>query len=372
MKVLYIETNLPPYCGGVERVTWNVSQYLRTIGYEVFYAYSGIDYDIVDTKHKLKYQEDNLFDLLPSFVDTNNIEIFINQGFYYRDFLRKLQSVGKNTKTKIISCCHLDPSAYFANDKSLSFKIKDLICHLLFQHGMRARILRPLYECSDALVLLSEKHKSFYIDITGFRNLEKIHVIPNPLSHSDADHKHTTARKKQLLIVARLHNQSKNIKGALRIWKEIEKRGYNDWSLIIVGSGPDEKMLCDYSKELGIKRVKWIGHVDNPTPLYKDSMILMMTSHKEAWGMTLIEAQQNGCVPIAFDSYLSLRDIITDNQDGIIVPYPYEKAYADTLEELMNNEEKWQRLSSQGIVNSQRFSIQNIGKQWDKLFKEIK
>jgi len=101
-------------------------------------------------------------------------------------------------------------------------------------------------------------------------------------------------------------------------------------------------------------------------------MIFMMTSHKEAWGMTLIEAQQNGCVPIAFDSYLSLRDIITDNQDGIVVPYPDEKAYTDTLENLMNDKEKWQKLSSQGVISSQRFSIENIGKQWDIILKKQK
>ena len=45
----------------------------------------------------------------------------------------------------------------------------------------------------------------------------------------------------------------------------------------------------------------------------------MMTSSFEGWGLTLTEAQQYGCVPLAFHSFASLTDIITDKVNGFAI-----------------------------------------------------
>lgn len=46
----------------------------------------------------------------------------------------------------------------------------------------------------------------------------------------------------------------------------------------------------------------------------------MMTSIWEGLPMTLIEAMHYGCVPIAFDSFAALYDLIDNGNNGFIIP----------------------------------------------------
>jgi glycosyltransferase involved in cell wall biosynthesis len=63
---------------------------------------------------------------------------------------------------------------------------------------------------------------------------------------------------------------------------------------------------------MGLKRVNFEGY-RNPQPFYKRASIFVMTSANEGFPMTLIEAQQNGCVPVVMNSFSALREIIQNN-----------------------------------------------------------
>ena len=69
----------------------------------------------------------------------------------------------------------------------------------------------------------------------------------------------------------------------------------------------------------------------NPLRYYEHASIFMMTSAYEGWGMTVIEAMQNGVVPIVFNSYSAVYDILTDEEDGIIIENNDIKNYADKV-----------------------------------------
>lgn len=68
-------------------------------------------------------------------------------------------------------------------------------------------------------------------------------------------------KEKIVLIISRYHEVQKNLCAAMRIWKEIEKRGTKGWQLVMGGYGPDEQMLMDYIKELQIENIKILGKV---------------------------------------------------------------------------------------------------------------
>lgn len=376
MNILYLETNIPPYCGGIERVSWNVSAYLKEHGYECFFGYVEEDSPEIDVNHKVKFSPygstSEILESLDNFVKNNNINIVLNQGFYYRNFCEAMNVLKQKYHVNVVSCVHYSINELFPRKFSLSFKLKDIICRIVYGHGMKARVLRPFYNCSDRLVMLSDAYCPDVVKYLEYKDAPKLCAIGNPLTREHVEVLSPEHRKKQALICARLTDPQKNITGALRIWKEIEKRGYEEWELVIAGTGPDEEMLHSYAQELGLKRITWLGQIKDTIPLYQKARIFMMTSNWEGRPVTIPEALQTGCVPIVFNSFLSLGDLITNDVDGLVINYPDEKAYTDALEELINDEEKWQRLSSQGISNSQQFSIKNIGKQWDKLFEKIK
>ena len=74
------------------------------------------------------------------------------------------------------------------------------------------------------------------------------------------------------------------------------------------------------------------GQKKNPEPYYNEASIFMMTSSFEGWGLTLTEAQQYGCVPLAFRSFASLTDIITDKVNGFAIPNDDISLYIKTDE----------------------------------------
>lgn len=45
-----------------------------------------------------------------------------------------------------------------------------------------------------------------------------------------------------------------------------------------------------------------------------------MTSTFEGFGLVLPEAMQHGCVPMAFNSYAAVRDLVIPGETGILAP----------------------------------------------------
>ena len=96
-----------------------------------------------------------------------------------------------------------------------------------------------------------------------------------------------------------------------------------------------------------------------------------MVSAYEGWGLTITEAQQCGCVPIAFDSFGAIHDIIDSGKNGIIVPEGNINEYAAQLKRLMNNPDELKRLSDNAREDCLRFSRENIAKQWKTLLESL-
>ncbi len=227
------------------------------------------------------------------------------------------------------------------------------------------------YYLCDRFVLLSETFKEDFIKRTHIKNASKLRWIPDPLSFPLLPVNRNVQKQKQVLIISRLYERQKNLTAALRIWKEIELRGNDGWQLVLCGYGPDEKKILKYAKKLGLRRMRFDGKVENPIKWYEDSSIFMMTSNYEGFGMTLTEALQFGCIPIAFDNYTALHDILKDGYNGFIVPSREEQMYVTKLNELMNNHHLLKQMSQQAKKSSSKFSIEMVGQKWLELINEL-
>ena len=66
--------------------------------------------------------------------------------------------------------------------------------------------------------------------------------------------------------------------------------------LLIAGEGPEKESLINYSEKLRIKdKVRFLGNLDNPIPLYCASNVFLLTSHSESMSLVLMEAQTCNC-----------------------------------------------------------------------------
>ena len=88
--------------------------------------------------------------------------------------------------------------------------------------------------------------------------------------------------------------------------------------------------------------------------------------------MTLIEAQHYGCVPMAYDSFSAIKDIIENGVTGYIIPLHDRNGYAKRLSDLMSDDTKVGEMSRNALLASNlKFNIGNIAAQWNSLFRSL-
>ena len=381
MNILILHNSLDYNKSGVERVSFLLKKELNSCGYNCYEGCTkgeNINHNEDVFEYNFNDSKQSVLTNLTAFVYKYHIQIIIIQGLFDPNINNAVFHLKKKHSCKIIFCLHNAPSA-FARELSLSFfdQVKIFTWYLIKFHIIifnyrkhRLKMLTEMYDIADRFVLLSTSYIKELCKITKTQDISKTVCINNPLTfHSPQVNIHQ--KKKQVLILGRLEDFQKNISSALRIWKLIEKSKFHDWNLIIVGSGVDEQKLQDYARELNLKNCSFIGMTSEPEKYYQESSIFMMTSHIEGWPMTLLEAQQYGCIPIVYNTFAALSEIIENNVNGYIIEKYNEKAFAKKIIELIDNVSLRQKLFQKCIDKCTKYSSKIIGDKWDSLLKDL-
>ena len=93
----------------------------------------------------------------------------------------------------------------------------------------------------------------------------------------------------------------------------------------------------------------------------------MVTSACEGFSMTTLEAQQCGCIPIIYDSFPTAHELVIDKRNGILVENNNRDMFVEELQHLMLNENIRKDMSIQCVELSNRFSVENVVKLWNRL-----
>lgn len=132
--------------------------------------------------------------------------------------------------------------------------------------------------------------------------------------------------------------------------------------------GNERDFVDDFIAGKKLKNIRIDKPTDKISQYYEESAILMMTSVFEGFPLVLAEAMSRGCVPIAFESFSSIHDIIEPEQNGILVtPFNIEE-FVCKLNALVTDDEKRQMLSYNAIKVANRFDLDTIGSQWVDMF----
>lgn len=385
----YTSCEVSPTQGGTERITFTVAKNLiEKYGWKCYSIYSvkartdSVPELFEDTA--LISNPRKSYTKLLEILDKWKIDILINQGAFYLSPL--FSDVLKKIEAKYVFCHHFEPGwelTFFTfrgvfEDWQKNRSIKKLIKIGLFPWlKYRQRYTLPKdyassYRLADRVVLLSKRFIPQFMKYGGIKDDSKFGVIHNSLSFEyfyDPDK--LCNKDKVVLIVSRMEDTQKKISKALQIWNEIEKSNkFKDWKLILLGIGADLDSYKQYAREHKLSQVSFKG-LQIPEEYYRQASIFMMTSKSEGWGLTLTEAQQNGCVPIAFDTYASLHEIITNGFNGFIIKENDIDGYVKQLETLMGDSYLRNRIATTAIESSHRFDQNVIAAQWHELLINV-
>lgn len=214
----------------------------------------------------------------------------------------------------------------------------------------------------DRLVVLTSDAASEWPELTN------ITMIPDPLSIKVNNR--SLLGSKRVITIGR-YSYEKGYDILLKIWSIVEKRS-TDWQLDIFAMG-DPTPYVKIMDELSIdkKRCHLNSSVVDVENEYINSSILVQPSRTEGFGMVLVEAMACGLPVISFDCENGPRSIISDGEDGFLIP-PFEvDLFADRLVQLIIDGELRKKMGEKGQRKSQLYQIDSVGRQWKQLFDEL-
>jgi glycosyltransferase involved in cell wall biosynthesis len=139
--------------------------------------------------------------------------------------------------------------------------------------------------------------------------------------------------------------------------------------LSIVGEGPELSNLKRLVTECGINdRVRFLGLRDDVGALLTQHDVMLAPSiWKEAFGYVLIEAMAAGCPTIA-SAVGGIPEVISDAEDGLLVPPDDPQALSEAIVRLWNDLELRARLVTNARTKvATRFSVAKIVRDyWDQ------
>ncbi|EGF53277.1 glycosyltransferase [Bacteroides fluxus] len=372
-NILFIENSILPSRGGIEKVSDILSQIFEQDGHRCYFAFWHTDnasiQDSKKIKMNLKQPMQVFYNQLSQFIKENDINIIINQGLTQRRIIYTLKTIKREIhNVKIINCLHNTPYfiQYLERPKSIKIQLILIIKTILARQNIYIKEQKQLYKICDYYVVLSPSFISEAINNFHLKDNKKLYAIGNPLVYSN-NINIDFIKQKEVIIVARFDENQKNIISALRIWKQVCER-ITDWSLRIIGYGEAEVLYKQYIQEQKIPNVIFEGKKDNPQIYYQKASIFMMTSHYEGLSVTLIEALTNKCIPIAYQTFSSIKDIIWNGKNGIIIPPYNEQMYVEKIIELMSNNNLMNTYRANAQLTLSKFAHQEIRKRWYQLF----
>jgi glycosyltransferase involved in cell wall biosynthesis len=164
------------------------------------------------------------------------------------------------------------------------------------------------------------------------------HRATHPVSCDFTDHK-----PPRFLAIGRLVRQ-KGFDLLLQAFAIVRERR-PEWSLHIVGSGPERARLGSLAVELGVeKAVAWSTATSNPFPLYRWADLVLVPSRFEGFPNVPLEAMALGRAVIFADCKTGPRELTENGRFGRLVPVGDVEALARAILELGDSAEAREKL----------------------------
>lgn len=312
----------------------------------------------------------------------NQIQVVINQWGLPLVPCRVLNKAKKGLNIKTIAVYH--------NQIDTNARIKDVeialeSCKNPLKRGLllmkkaafkfvTSRSMSYVYRHTDIYQVLSPSYVPLFSKFTGIKHPDHLMVQTNPVTLDSSDFSYSFDKKeKEIIYMGRIDYNQKRVYRVIDTWAKLEAK-FPDWRLTIVGDGIERKNVEQQVVDYGLKRVKFEGF-QQPKPYYERASILLLASEYEGFPLVLAECMSFGVIPVVYNSYSAVGDIIDDGKDGIVIPYRREGYQAEEgacmLAKIMVDDVRLKAMALSAMEKSKAYSVESVYEQWMSTFKKL-
>jgi len=316
--------------GGLEKVTNVLAKELVTRGYQVVYAI-----DAIDEEHEILPERVEVAIFGDYLAPTErHLLAFIRSFLHARSNLVRI----KRTYPNAVYVC---VGSMYSGWAALSSKARPLFMWIhvsvkeVFASTRKWIINKRVFYKSDKIIALCKSMADELEGLLGNNVRGKIAIIPNPLTITPTEGVYSP-NTQRVVYVGRLYEQQKKVS---RIIKALSLIKSEQFSLLIIGDGPDKERLYRLAESLGVnENIEWAGWQSNPWGYIKERggvEALLLPSDYEGYPTVLVEAMANGIPCVAVDCPTGPSDIIEDGVNGILIPLTSDEEIVERLREVL-------------------------------------
>lgn len=175
---------------------------------------------------------------------------------------------------------------------------------------------------------------------------------------------------KRILCFAGRVGREKNLRFLTHVLAILTRRR-NDVHFLLVGDGPDRADLDQEIARLHLsEHVTMTGYVDHSdvAGILTMSDLVVISSLTETQGLVVLESMAVGTPVVGIES-TGISDSLGDNRGGLISPND-EEAFADRVELLLDDRERYERASREALEKVQRWSVPVLTRRLIELYRE--
>lgn len=190
-------------------------------------------------------------------------------------------------------------------------------------------------------------------------------TIPNPLIAPPEMRVERNGSRRRLVSLTRLAHE-KRPELVVRAFASIAN-DFPDWDFDIYGDGYLRPWIANLIEKLAPGQIKLHGFVTDPYSVLRNADLFVSTSWVEGFGNSIWEALACGVPVVATEAGSSVRSLVRDGIDGVIVNDDSVSSLARSLAVVMRDGAARHALATRASEVVSRFSLEASLAAWDKL-----
>lgn len=223
-------------------------------------------------------------------------------------------------------------------------------------------LAKNLFKLADGCVFQTNEAKQWFPKYVQ----DKSCIIMNEVDYKFFETYDKREESCTIVNVGRLTEQ-KNQKLLIQAFAEVVQE-YPYINLEIWGEGPLKEELIRCSRELDVYEKVKIKGVSNDVPaVLNKALFFVLSSDYEGMPNVLLEAVASGCPVISTDCPCGgPREIITDGENGFLVPVRNKKMLVSKMKKLIVDSKLRDRIRENEKITSQQFCTDIVFDKWKR------